>query len=238
MLIPSIANYITSSMNKFILLILLSALLPSFSQTPDNSIRVIGYATVPIQSGAYNLICNPFSSGKTNGANEIGLNIDGIQIITWENSNYNYYSFQSAFNSWVNENFIKIPPPTLPPGKGFFLFIPNNSITNLIFSGDVVPMPGATLVFPLQYGYSLVGSPLPYNSTNITDFPINLPYPNSIQLLYFYNNLFHLLSYEQQFGGWINDNFISSPPPPYSVGQAFFFYNPYNYPLLWIQNLP
>jgi hypothetical protein len=134
---------------------------------------------VHLPSG-YSLLTNPLSAGITNGANEIGLEIPGEQILTWNGSGYNYVSYDPGFNGWIDANFAPSVPPSLPPGTGFFFFNPGPA-TNITFVGQMLPGPSSTNCLQLPPGHSLIGSPLPANVTNISLPPVSLPLVASME---------------------------------------------------------
>jgi hypothetical protein len=211
----------------------------AMAQSNVYSLNIVGYATVSIPAG-YSILANPLSAGATNGANEIMTPIDGEQILTWNTatSSYNSVSYLSAFGGWVDDSLNASSPPSLPPGKGFFFKNPN-AATNITFVGQVVPGPGTTNSVTLAAGYSMVGSALPANVSDITAAPVSLPLIDGMQVLT-YNNAtssYQSSSYLVAFGGWVNDALTSVPAPSLSIGQGFFFKNP-NAAAAWKQSLP
>jgi hypothetical protein len=162
--------------------------------------------------------------------------IDGEQILTWTGAAFSYVSYDSGFGGWIDINFNPSTPPTLPPGKGFFLYNPGAAITQT-FVGEVVPAPGTTNALALPTGYSLVGSVLPASATPITAAPVSLPVIDGMQLLQWNGNSYVYSSYDSGFGGWIDINFNPKTAPNYTVGQGFFLYNP-GTPTTWPQSLP
>jgi len=211
----------------------------AMAQSNVYSLNIVGYATVTIPSG-YSLLANPLSAGATNGANEIMAPIDGEQILTWNasTSSYNSVSYLQAFGGWVDDNFASANPPSLPPGVGFFFKNPN-ATTNITFVGQVVPGPASTNKITLSAGYSMIGSALPANVSDITAAPVSLPLIDGMQILTFNSttSTYNSSSYLVAFGGWVDDNFASVPAPSYSIGQGFFFKNP-NAQASWSQSLP
>lgn len=205
------------------------------AQSNVYSLNIVGYVNMTIPGG-YSLIANPLSNGATNGANEIMNPIDGQQILTWNGSRYNYVSYDSGFGGWIDIAQAPSKPPSLPPGAGFFFYNPG-AATNVTFVGNVVPGPGSTNTLVLPGGYSLVGSPLPVgNATNITSAPVNLPLVDGMQILTWNGSAYVYSSYDSGFGGWINIAQQPKAPPGYSIGQAFFYYNP-GVATNWVQSL-
>ena len=188
------------------------------------STNVVGYVNLSIRPG-YNLLSNPLSVGLTNGANEIMPPIDGEQILTWSGSGFDYVSYDSGFGGWVDMNFNPSVPPSLPPGKGFFLFNPDYVATQT-FVGEVTPAPCTTNTIPLPSGYSLVGSPLPADVYPIEAAPVSLPLIEGMQNLWWQGLDYDFDTWDSGFGGWVGCGFLPTKPPGYSVGQGFFFYNP------------
>jgi len=207
------------------------------------SLNIVGYATVTVPAG-FSILANPLSAGATNGANEIGLTIDSEQILTWNpaNSSFNYVSFDSTLGGWIDAQLNPSTPPSLPPGKGFFFFNPATTATNITFVGQVVPGPGAanSNSLPLIPGFSMIGSPLPANVTNISSAPVSLPLIDSMQVLTWNNatSKYAYSSFDSTLGGWIDANLSPITAPGYSIGQGFFFFNPGNQVAHWNQSLP
>jgi hypothetical protein len=209
----------------------------AMAQSNVYSLNIVGYATVAVPAG-YSLLANPLSAGVTNGANELGLQIDSEQILTWNGTGFNYVSYDSGFGGWIDANFAPSTPPSLPPGKGFFFYNPLPVATNITFVGQVVPGPASTNSLSLPAGYSLIGSPLPANVTDISAAPVSLPKIDSMQVLTWNGSGYVYTAYDSGFGGWIDANFTAKAAPAYSIGQGFFFYNPGQTAASWPQSLP
>jgi len=213
------------------------------AQSSVYSLNIVGYATVTVPSG-FSILANPLSAGATNGANEIGLLINSEQILTWNaaKSTFNFVSFDSTLGGWIDQNLAPSQPPSLPPGVGFFFFNPGNTSTNITFVGQVVPSPGTNNANTLNLipGFSMVGSPLPANVTNISSAPVSLPLIDSMQVLTWdnKNNKYIFSSFDSTLGGWIDANLSPITAPSYSIGEGFFFYNPKNVNAAWKQSLP
>jgi len=209
----------------------------AMAQSSVYSLNIVGYATVTVPAG-YSLLANPLSAGVTNGANEIMAPIDSEQILTWNGTKFNYVSYDSGFGGWIDANFQASTPPSLPPGVGFFFYNPGSTATNITFVGQVVPGPSSTNTLSLAPGYSLVGSPLPANVTDISAAPVSLPKIDSMQVLTWDGAKYVYTAYDSGFGGWIDANFQAKAAPSYSIGQGFFFYNPGQTAASWSQSLP
>jgi hypothetical protein len=138
----------------------------------------------------------------------------------------------------VDDSLAPANPPSLPPGVGFFFKNPN-AATNVTFVGQVVPGPSSTNSTPLLAGYSMIGSALPANVSDISAAPVSLPLIDGMQVLTFNNatGLYVGASYLPALGGWLDDNLASIPAPGYKIGEGFFFKNP-NAAATWKQSLP
>jgi hypothetical protein len=207
------------------------------SQTNVYSTNIVGYVNITVAPG-YNLLANPLSAGVTNGANEIMTPIDGEQILTWNGGGYNFVMYSSIFGGWID--FGEDPAldvPSLPPGKGFFFFNPSTA-TNVTFVGTVVPGPSSTNCLNLPRGYSLLGSPLPANVTDISSPPVSLPLISGMQVLT-WNGLvgFDWSWWDLVFGGWVGPDFVPAQAPSYQIGQGFFLFSPADNSA-WCQSLP
>jgi len=192
--------------------------------------------TVTFPSGL-SLAANPLSAGLTNGANEIGLLIDGETISTWNGLGFETYAYHQVSNSWSDGGAHPTSAPSLPPGKGFFFFNPGPT-TNITFKGLLTPGPGVTNAIQLQRGYSLVGSMVPATVTNITSAPVNLPLIDGMIVVTWSGSNYVYTSYDSGFGGWVDANYAPVPAPSYSTGQGFFLFNPQRGPAVWVQSLP
>jgi hypothetical protein len=205
------------------------------------SLNIVGYATVTVPAG-FSILANPLSAGATNGANEIGLTIDSEQILTWNTakSTFDYVSFDSTLGGWIDANLAPSTPPSLPPGKGFFFFNPATTATNITFVGQVVPGPASTNSLSLVPGFSMIGSPLPANVTDVSAAPVSLPKIDSMQVLTWNNatSKYVYSSFDSTLGGWIDANLSPITAPSYSIGQGFFFFNPGTTAASWNQSLP
>jgi hypothetical protein len=207
----------------------------AMAQTGTYSTNLVGYANIRVPAG-YSLLANPLSTGVTNGANELGLEIPGCQILNWNGAGFNYASYDPSFGGWIDSSFQSSRPPKLPPGLGFFFFNPGPS-TNILFVGQVVPEPGTTNTMSLPAGYSMVGSLVPADVPDITLAPVNLPLIPSMQILTWNGAVYDYSAYEPAFGGWVDANFFPKLAPSYSIGQGFFFYAP-DPEVYWLQSLP
>ena len=206
-------------------------------QTNNYSANIVGYVNLSVPQG-YSLLSNPLSAGQNNGANELGLQISGEQILTWNGSAFDFVSFDASFGGWIDANFNQSLPPSLPPGTGFFLYNPG-AATNITFVGNVVPGPSRTNYLSLHPGFSLLGSPLPASVTNIGSAPVSLPLIADIQVLTWSGSGYVFHSYIPEFGGWVDANLNPMAAPGYSIGQGFLFFDPNGgFAGTWVQSLP
>ena len=212
------------------------------------SSNIVGYATISLPPG-YSILANPLNVGATNGANEIGLEIPGEIILTWNDSlsSFNYVQYDPTLglgNGWLDVNLNPSVPPSLRPGVGFFFFNPLTSPTNFTFVGQVVPGPSSTNHLYVVPGYSMMGSRLPASVSDITKEPVGLPLIDGMQVLTWDNakSEYSFAQYDPSLGignGWFDANLRAIAPPPYSIGQGFFFFNPLGgIVLFWVQSLP
>jgi hypothetical protein len=206
------------------------------------SSNIVGYAAVNVPPG-YSLLANPLSAGLTNGANEIMPVIDGEVILTWRFSSFNEVMYDSAAGGWVQaDDATPAQPPSLPPGRGFFFFNPNSTVTNFTFVGQVVPSPSSTNYLPLYGGYSLLGSPLPATVAVITNYPVSLPVIDGMQILQWNGSRYVETMYDTgavPTPGWVEaDDTTPTVAPSYTIGQGFFFFNPSLNTWPWYQSLP
>jgi len=197
--------------------------------------NVVAYATVTFPTG-FSLAANPLSSGQTNGANEIGLLIDGEKISTWNGVGFDSYIYEAGSDTWTDDDSHLTSAPMLTPGKGFFFFNPGPS-TNITFEGQLIPGPGSSNSITLLRGYSLVGSMVPATVINITSAPVNLPLIDGMIVVTWSGTNYVYSSYDSGFGGWVDVNYSRVSAPSYSLGQGFFIFNPLA-AVTWVQSLP
>jgi len=218
--------------------ILVSTLVAPASKAQNYSLNIVGYATVTVAPD-YNLLANPLNAGVTNGANEIMSILDGEMILTWTGTGYAQVGYDSGLGGWVgNDGVTPAKPPSLPPGEGFFLYNPAQTATNLTFVGEVSRAPGGTNCLSLPSSYSLIGSILPATVNQITNPPVSLPVIDGMHILKWSGSSYLQSGFDSGFGGWVGADLVTpSVPPPYSIGQGFFLFNPSG-PFSWCQNLP
>jgi len=208
------------------------------AQSNVYSLNIVGYATVPVGAN-YTLMSNPLSAGVTNGANEIGLQIQGALLLTWNGASFTTVSYDSTVGGWFDPGtFAAAAPPSLPPGKGFFYYL--GYATNVTFVGQVVPGPSSTNTLSLPVGYSLVGSPLPAAVADITAAPVGLPTVQNQLVLTWTGSAYVQSAYDPTVGGWYDPGtFLPKSAPSYAIGQGFFYYNPNpSAAIAWSQSLP
>ncbi|HZR21854.1 MAG TPA: hypothetical protein VFE51_31520 [Verrucomicrobiae bacterium] len=211
----------------------LNAILPSAHST-----NIVAYATVQVAPG-YNLMANPFSTGLSNGANEIMPIIDGEIILTWTGTTFIQTGYDSGFGGWVNfSGQASAPVPKLPPGEGFFFYNPVTYATNFTFAGQLIPSPSVTNCIILYPGYSLLGSPLAMGARQITNFPVSLPAIDGMLVLQWTGTNYLQTGYDLGAGGWVKaDDQTPTVAPSYAIGQGFFLFNPSTFPSNWCQYL-
>lgn len=212
------------------------------AQSSSYSSNIVGFATVTIPPG-YSILGNPLSAGLTNGANEIGLLIDGEQILTWNGSFFEFSSFDSGLGGWIDINLAPSTPPSLPPGRGFFFFNPLAEATNFTFVGQVVAAPSSTNCQAVSPGFSLISSPLPASVADISEAPVSLPLIDGMLVLTWDNatSKYVYAQYDPTLGignGWLDANLKSINAPGYSIGQGFFLFDPRMSAIVWCQSLP
>jgi hypothetical protein len=190
------------------------------------STNIVGFATVIVHAG-YNLLANPLNSGATNGANEIMPILDGEAVLTWNGAFFDTVMYDSTAGGWVEaDDATPAQPPSLPPGRGFFLFNPNRVATNFTFVGQVVPGPSSTNCMSLHAGYSLLGSPLPASVEQITNAPVGLPIFDQMSILQWDGSAYNITMYDSSAGGWVEaDDVTPSVAPAYAIGQGFFLFS-------------
>jgi hypothetical protein len=239
------------------------------SQAQVFSANIVGYANVVLTNG-FNMVANPFNAGSSNGMNEIFPSLpDNTSLFQWNqaSSTFRINIYDSGGtgdpNSWFNsDESASVPIPTIAPGAGFFLSLPNSvsTITNT-FVGSVAPQVGGSVSNLLLRGFNMVGSQIPLggNDSGVlwglgggTASPGFLPDNTAVYQWQrttktYVINIFDTggaprpLSGSDYTNGWFNsDESLSVPPPPFTVGQGFFLVMPNSIPIggiNWVQTL-
>jgi hypothetical protein len=221
------------------LLVFMASAVCGLSQSTSYSQNIVGYATVTVPPG-YSLMANPLSTGLTNAANEIMPILDGELILTWAGSRFRQVSYDSGFGGWVGDDGqTPAPPPSLPPGEGFFFYNPLSVATNFTFIGQVVVSPSSTnCFFSGGGGWHLVGSPLPATVDSITNSPVQLPVIDGMVILKWNGSNYMQTGFDTGFGGWVGaDGQTPSVPPSYRIAEGFFWFSPIP-EWSWCQGLP
>jgi hypothetical protein len=215
------------------------------------SANVVGYATQGFPA-SYSLMATPFSTGVSNGANEIyGSSLqDGMTFYTWNGAGYTATLYSPSLGvafgwptAWGDPNtFVPLSVPTLPPGQGYYLFSPAAG-TNTD-AGAVAINIGATNTVPMAASYSLVGSVLPLGGS-VTNTLFNPPVEDGTTFYTWNGAGYTATLYSPSLGvafGWPTpwgdpNTFVSLPPPSVSVGAGFFIFEP-DANAVWTQTLP
>ncbi len=112
---------------------------------------------------AYTQLANPFDDGNGNYmTNLVSTLPQGSQVLTWPPGNATFSTVQKLASGWQPAGYTL----QLPPGVGFFVRNgPANSavpdITNT-FVGSVIVGSGQSITNPIELGYVLKGSAVPY----------------------------------------------------------------------------
>ena len=210
--------------------IIAAGLASSQAQSNVYSLNIVGYVNVVLQPG-FNLIVNPLKTGVSNGVNEVMAGLPDASIVSsFSGGVYDTRTLDTG--DWIDSNFAVTTPPLIPPGKGFFCYVP--SLYTNTFVGTVVPAPGGSNTMSLPPGFSLIGSPMPVGGT-VTNSTFNLPTPDACIVSKFAGGVYDTRTLDT--GDWIDSNFAITSVPSISVGQGFFYYNPGS-STNWVQTLP
>jgi hypothetical protein len=155
--------------------------------------------------------------------------MDGAQFLTWNGAGFDTVAYSTALGGWIDlSNLNPANPPSLPPGKGFFFYNPQSTVSPMTFVGKVVPALCATNYLALPTGFSLIGSPLPAEVIDLLLPPVSLPliYDMCVYERDPFGGGYDGVYYSGIFGGWLRPGEWWSWPPDNRPGKAFFFYNP------------
>jgi hypothetical protein len=207
------------------------------------SANVVGYAAVKINGGQYNMLTVPFAAGVSNGANEVftgtipgnangGYLPDGTQLYKWNGTGYVIFTYDTSVgadaNNWYNETVTETADtPTLTPGQGFFLLLPNGTTFTNVYSGTVAVNVGATNTTVASGGvYSMLGSVIPASGF-VSNSVVNFYPPDGTQLYQWNGSGFSISTYDTSVGAdennWYNETVTeTAPTPTIKVGEGFF----------------
>jgi len=204
------------------------------------SANVVGYAAVKINGGQYNMLTVPFAVGTSNGANEVftgtlpngGYLPDGTQLFRWNGAGFNVNLYDTSIgadeNNWYNGDATDVAvTPTLVPGQGFFLLVPNGATFTNVYSGAVAVNVGSTNTTVATGGqYNMVGSVIPASGA-VSNAVINLYPPDGTQLFQWTGTGFLVSLYDTSIGAdennWYNGDATDvAPTPNIKVGEGFF----------------
>jgi hypothetical protein len=152
--------------------------------------NIVGYASVVLQSGVYEMIANPFTNGNDSASNVLTGLQGGENLYIWNGHGYYQYNYLGAGNGtgaggisdWLDisspsnipgdvnlSGNIFAPTPVLPPGQAFFIQNLGSNETNT-FTGVVATTNSVTL----QSGvYTMLASAIPTGG-DISNGIINL----------------------------------------------------------------
>ena len=220
---------------------LAAGIISTQAQSNVYSANIVGYVNLPMLGNqAFNMVAPPFSSGVSNGLNEIFNNglPDGAVVWVYNSttSQYDTYGYDSTIGAdprnWYDGAFtvVGVSLPSVPPGTGLFVQLTQGAadITNT-FVGSVAFSQGTTNSLTIPQGsYQFVGSVLPV-SGDITYSAANLVPPDGTLLLQWdpTNTAFISYGYDSTIGAdtnnWYDGAFtVTMPTPQLNVGQGFF----------------
>src|SRR5439155_11124895 len=129
---------------------LTAGLATSMAQTSNvYSLNIVGYANVPNPIG-YTFQSAPFSSGVSNGANEVlpantGQN-DGDQVLIWTGHAWASRNLDSTSpTGFSDDNGFPVNAPILGAFLGYLYYNSSVTLNNIAYVGNVRTTPGNTI---------------------------------------------------------------------------------------------
>jgi hypothetical protein len=203
------------------------------SQAQVYSQNIVGYVNVVLKgTNSYTLICNPLDDGNGNAISNLFAALPaGSSVTTWNGATFNA-PVQKTVGGWP-----ATAGAALPPGVGFFLkngkASPSSPDYTNTFAGTVAVNSGGSVTNSLIFGYSLVGSILPYAGDLITDTNLNLQVAKQSTLTAWdVNGQVYTAPIQKTVNGWPVGAVF-----PVTVGQGYFIKSGVN-ATNWIENAP
>jgi len=223
------------------------------------SLNIVGYANVPCNTG-FHFYSNPFSSGVTNGANEVFDNSGGqwnaCEIQSFNGVGFDVVVFDNdpgdTTTGFTNGDGSQMrPAPLLTGGKGF-VFNNTSASNNIVFVGQVRLGTNTTTFAANDPVSKAIGSPLPYAGTVTSLGFTNLDgHLNACSLIELKTTIpgnggasagFKVSVWDNDPGdsttGFTNsDGSQAVPEPVFPMAAGFLFNNPNNTAVVWTQIL-
>jgi hypothetical protein len=156
--------------------------------------NIVGYASVVLQPGVYEMIANPFTNGNNSASNVLTGLQGGENVSIWNGHGYYQYNYLGLGNGtgaggisdWQdistptnipgdvalpppNQSYVFAPTPVLPPGQAFFVQNLGSAETNT-FTGVVATTNSVALAPGV---YTMLASAIPVGG-DISNGIINL----------------------------------------------------------------
>jgi hypothetical protein len=203
------------------------------------SLNIVGYVNTTIAPGNA-IYANPLNNGNNSATNVLAGITDGTIVNLWTGSGFSGYYYENGLTGtgWATDSSgsVELQPPTLPPGRGFFMS-PGSSGVNT-FVGEVKPAPGTSSTNVLSAGNQLIGSTLPVGGS-ITNAGWNFPLQDGIIVNRWNGSGYSSFYYENGLTGtgWATDSSgsVELPAPSFNVAEGFFYNSAGGN---WIQSLP
>ena len=189
--------------------------------------NAVGYYTVNLSGGKFNMIANQLNNGDNNintimpGTTALP---DGTSLLTWTPGGTGFNPADTFFAGlgWFDDN-LELSATTLSPGQGAFVEMPPGGDASVVMVGDV---PQGTLTLDLVPGFQIVSQLTP-QEIGLDDAAFPAADGDSIQ---FWDPLkagttkggyLAALTYFGGFGWTDNDLNLVNPTP--AIGEAFFY---------------
>jgi len=186
------------------LAVLAAGALSAAAQTSVYSLNVVGYYTLTVPAGKYQMIANQMVG--TNYTVSYLLSVpDQTKILKWGGAGYTANTYDASFGEW------EYPDMTLGPGEAAFIQNNSTAALNVTFVGEVNQN---TNSLALPVGYKTASLFTPQAGNLATDFGFKPG--DQDQILIWGGNGFTTCTYDASFGEFDN-------PPTVAVGQGVFF---------------
>lgn len=191
------------------------------------SANAVGYYTLSLSGGKFNMVANQLINGDNNintiipGTSALP---DGTSLLTWTPGGTGFNPADTFFAGlgWFDDS-LNLSSTTLGPGQGAFIEMPPGANSQVVLVGDV---PEGTLELDLVPGFQIVSQLTP-QALGLDDSQFPAGDGDSIQ---FWNpakagtpkgGFLPALTYFGGFG-WTDENLNLVNPTP-AIGEAFFY---------------
>ena len=213
---------------------LAGGLLTSQAQTVYSQ-NIVGYVNVPMAANSTYALVAPLIATNTSAETLFSTLNTGDQILTWNGSILNTYTFIAA-GTWLDQNSNPTGAPNLAPGQGFFyqtlagVAETNTFVGTVQLTNNVVMAANST--YFLGSTPPIVTNPSVETDTNFLSAILQ----TGDQVLTWNGSILNTYTYIGP-GTWLDQNSNPTSAPTLSVGQGFYYQTLSGNAETWTQNL-